>query len=57
MMPDPSTGWTVQARLRERLLAYVRDEHPGWLPRQRVIDAGRDDQEHPDSTVRAAGTS
>ncbi|SFQ97036.1 Small-conductance mechanosensitive channel [Poseidonocella sedimentorum] len=40
MMPDPSTGWAVQGRLRERLLAHVRDEHPDWLPRERIMDVG-----------------
>lgn len=36
MMPDPSTGWTAQSALREQLLAYIRDEHSDWLPRDRV---------------------
>ncbi len=41
MMPDPSTGWAVHCKLREGLLQYVRDNHAGWLPRERVLDVGR----------------
>jgi small-conductance mechanosensitive channel len=41
--PDPSTGWAIQARLRERLVAFVRDEHPDWLPRERVMTAEGED--------------
>lgn len=44
MMPDPSTGWIIQGRLREQLLAHVRDNHPEWLPRERVMDVNRDSQ-------------
>lgn len=57
MMPDPSTGWVVQGRLREQLLAHVRDEHPDWLTRERVLDVGRNAEGEDDGPVRAAGAS
>ncbi|WP_128910594.1 mechanosensitive ion channel family protein [Tropicibacter alexandrii] len=43
MMPDPSTGWTAQSRLREQLMACLRDEHPEWIARSRVLDVGARD--------------
>lgn len=39
MTPDPSTGWEVEMQLREKLLGFVREEHPEWWPRERVIGA------------------
>ena len=37
MTPDPSTGWEVEMRLREQILAFIRANHPDWWPRERVI--------------------
>lgn len=35
---DPSTAWTLHCRLREQLVAYVRDLESGrYLPRQRLV--------------------
>lgn len=56
MMPDPSTGWTVQSRLREKLMACVRDEHPDWIARERVVDVGADRGDRATKSGRAAGT-
>ncbi len=44
MMDDPSTGWTVQCRLREQLMAFIKNDRPTWLPRERVqeVTPGRD---------------
>jgi small-conductance mechanosensitive channel len=44
MMPDPSTGWGAQSRLREQLMVHIRDHHPAWLPRARMqeVDAPDD---------------
>ena len=36
MSPDPSTGWETSMRLREAMLAHIRDEHPGWWPKERL---------------------
>ncbi|MEO1975055.1 MAG: mechanosensitive ion channel family protein [Paracoccaceae bacterium] len=55
MMPDPATGWTVQSRLREQLLAYVRDEHADWLPRERVMEVGGAKDEQTSGVTRGAG--
>ncbi|MGR3363870.1 MAG: mechanosensitive ion channel family protein [Maritimibacter harenae] len=52
MMPDPSTGWTAQSHLREKLMACVRDEHPEWIARERVLDVGDGDRQ---AGTRAAG--
>ncbi|MGK7650984.1 mechanosensitive ion channel family protein [Roseovarius sp. B08] len=54
MMPDPSTGWTVQSRLREQLLAFLRDNHPDWLVRERVLDVGNNEKGD-GSSARTAG--
>jgi small-conductance mechanosensitive channel len=35
---DPSTAWTMHARLREAMLRWVRENHPEWWPRERVRD-------------------
>ncbi|WP_316013936.1 mechanosensitive ion channel family protein [Roseobacter sp. HKCCA0434] len=40
MAPDPSSAWAMHARLREAMIAFVRDEHPDWWPRERVRDVG-----------------
>jgi small-conductance mechanosensitive channel len=32
---DSSTAWTLRCEIREKLLAWLRDEHPDSLPRQR----------------------
>lgn len=42
MMPDPSTGWTAEARLREQFLSWIAAEHPEWWPRERVMGAEGD---------------
>jgi small-conductance mechanosensitive channel len=35
---DPSTAWVLHCRLREKLVAYVRDLEAGrYLPRQRLV--------------------
>ncbi len=38
---DPSTAWTLHARLREDVIRWVSDNHPEWWPRERVADMGR----------------
>ncbi|MFA8386322.1 MAG: mechanosensitive ion channel family protein [Pelagibaca sp.] len=55
MMDDPSTGWTVQCRLREQMMAFVRDTHPDWFPRERVQEVGQDGDNQSGAT-RMAGT-
>lgn len=33
---DPTTAWDMHARIREDLIAWVREEHPEWWPRERL---------------------
>ncbi len=42
---DPGTAWTMHGRLREAMLAWIRDNHPEWWPRDRVVTADRRDAE------------
>ncbi|MEM7497510.1 MAG: mechanosensitive ion channel domain-containing protein [Pseudomonadota bacterium] len=35
--PDPSTSWMQQADLLEEMLTWIRQEHPEWWPRERVV--------------------
>ncbi|PVA11330.1 mechanosensitive ion channel protein MscS [Pelagivirga sediminicola] len=37
MSPDPSTGWSTAMRLREKLLAHIRENHPDWWPQERFL--------------------
>ncbi|SFB10998.1 Small-conductance mechanosensitive channel [Poseidonocella pacifica] len=43
---DPSSAWDMHARLRESMLDWIREEHPEWWPRERVVS--RDGQIAPD---------
>ncbi|WP_138934437.1 mechanosensitive ion channel family protein [Roseovarius arcticus] len=36
MSPDPSTAWETSMRLREAMLAHIRDAHPDWWPKERL---------------------
>ncbi|GHC15624.1 hypothetical protein GCM10010082_02790 [Kushneria pakistanensis] len=42
MTTDPMSGWTAEMLIRERLMAFVRDNHPEWWPRE-VMAIGRHD--------------
>ncbi|WP_299235322.1 mechanosensitive ion channel domain-containing protein [uncultured Halomonas sp.] len=42
MTREPMGGWVAEARLREKLLAFIRDEHPEWWPREVVAVSRRD---------------
>ena len=37
MTSDPMAGWTAEMNVREKLLAYIRDNHPEWWPREVVV--------------------
>lgn len=37
--PDPSTAWEMHGRLREKMLDWIRENHPDWWPRDRVVEA------------------
>ena len=34
---DAPTLWELRCVIREELTAWVRDEHPDWAPRQRIL--------------------
>ncbi len=34
--PDSSSSWDLQCEVREKLVAFLKEEHPGVLPRQRT---------------------
>ncbi|HUF56874.1 MAG TPA: mechanosensitive ion channel domain-containing protein [Thermohalobaculum sp.] len=36
--PDPSAAWNMHARLREDVLAWLRENHPEWWPREREVE-------------------
>ncbi len=50
MAPNPSAAWGMHARLREAMLAYIRDEHPDWWPRERVRDVSENSSKNGAST-------
>lgn len=56
MTREPMGGWVAENSLREKLLAFVRDEHPEWWPRE-VVAVTRHDvalgREEDDDSCRA----
>lgn len=34
---DPFAGWVAEMQIRERLMVFIRDEHPEWWPREVVV--------------------
>jgi small-conductance mechanosensitive channel len=43
--PDAPTAWDLRCEVREKLVAYLQQQHPQSLPRTRVVLAGRDGPE------------
>ncbi len=37
MTREPIGGWVAECNLREQLLAFIRDRHPEWWPREVVV--------------------
>ncbi|MDI5892353.1 mechanosensitive ion channel family protein [Halomonas rhizosphaerae] len=37
MGPEAMGAWEAEARVREKLLAFIRDHHPEWWPREVVV--------------------
>ncbi|NIC04966.1 mechanosensitive ion channel family protein [Billgrantia bachuensis] len=37
MTTDPFAGWVAEKSVLERLMGFVRDEHPNWWPREVVV--------------------
>lgn len=42
MTSDPMAGWTAEMNVREKLMAYIRDEHTDWWPRDVVVISHHD---------------
>ncbi|RDB44719.1 mechanosensitive ion channel family protein [Halomonas sp. DQ26W] len=42
MASDPFAGWTAEMNVRERLIAFIRDNHPEWWPREVVVFSRHD---------------
>lgn len=42
MTSDPLSGWTAEMNVREKLMAFIRDNHPEWWPRDIVVISHED---------------
>jgi len=42
MGPEPMGAWAAEAKVREKLLAFIRDHHPEWWPRSVVVLSDHD---------------
>ncbi|MBS3666422.1 MULTISPECIES: mechanosensitive ion channel family protein [Halomonadaceae] len=42
MTSDPLAGWTAEMNVREKLLAFIRDNYPEWWPREIVVISHND---------------
>ncbi|RCV90066.1 mechanosensitive ion channel family protein [Billgrantia montanilacus] len=42
MASDPFSGWVAEMNIRERLMAFIRDNHPEWWPRDVVVLSDND---------------
>ena len=42
MTSDPLSGWTAEMNVREKLMAFIRDNHPEWWPREVVVISHQD---------------
>lgn len=37
MASDPFAGWVAEMQMREKLMKFIRDEHPEWWPRDVMV--------------------
>ncbi|WP_434987128.1 mechanosensitive ion channel family protein [Vreelandella zhaodongensis] len=42
MTSDPMAGWTAEMNVREKLMAFIRDHHPEWWPRDIMVISHED---------------
>lgn len=42
MTSDPFSGWIAEMNIRERLMAFIRDSHPEWWPREVTVISEHD---------------
>ncbi|MCG7600804.1 mechanosensitive ion channel family protein [Halomonas sp. McH1-25] len=56
MTTDPMSGWGAEMNVREKLLAFVRDNYPEWWPREVVVISHQDIARGESATTRMNGT-
>ena len=37
MTSEPMGGWTAEMNIREKMMAYIRDHHADWWPREIMV--------------------
>lgn len=42
MTSDPFAGWIAEMNVREKLMAFIRDNHPEWWPREVTVISEHD---------------
>ncbi|WP_346795567.1 mechanosensitive ion channel [Halomonas sp. Bachu 37] len=42
MSSDPMSGWMAEMNVREKIMTFIRNEHPEWWPRE-VVVVGQND--------------
>ncbi|MFC3293276.1 mechanosensitive ion channel family protein [Modicisalibacter luteus] len=42
MTTDPMSGWSAEMHVREKLMAFIRNNHPEWWPREVVVISHQD---------------
>jgi hypothetical protein len=52
---DATAAWNLSCRLREKTLAWIRDHHPEWWPRQRELQESHGDD--PGAELRYANAA
>ncbi|WP_339118321.1 mechanosensitive ion channel domain-containing protein [Halomonas sp. BMC6] len=57
MTSDPMAGWTAEMNVREKLMAYIRDEHPEWWPRDVVVISHHDIARGESQSKRSASSA
>lgn len=54
MASEPFAGWEAEMNVREKLLGFIRDNHPEWWPREVVVTSHGDIAGGTSSTNRPA---
>ncbi|SDF82574.1 Small-conductance mechanosensitive channel [Onishia taeanensis] len=42
MTSDPHAGWVAEMNVREKMMAFIRDNHPEWWPRSAMVISRHD---------------
>lgn len=56
MTSDPMAGWTAEMNIREKMLAFIRDNHPEWWPREVMVISHEDIARGEGQGKRSQGT-